>query len=74
MGAEVVSVAQVDPVEEIERLFEVAGTERAVLDRLDGCVADLHAAHQAKSALQRFSAAQLREALTRRSRRLSGRP
>jgi len=69
----VVSVAQVDPVEEIERLFEVAGTERAVLDRLDGCVADLHAAHQAKSALQRFSAAQLREALTRRSRRLSGR-
>ena len=47
-------MAQVDPVEEIERLFELAGTERAVLDRLDGCVADLHAAHQAKSALQRL--------------------
>lgn len=58
-----------DPADEISQLFDVAGGEPDVLARLNSCVAELHAAQAAKTALRRFSPDQLRDALRRRSSR-----
>ena len=51
---------------EIARLFEVAAREDDAIQRLEACVADLHAVQTARTALGRFSAAELRAALNRR--------
>ena len=45
---------------EIARLFEVAAREDDAIRRLEACVADLHAVQTARTALGRFSAAELR--------------
>ena len=65
--------AEQDPAtEEIARLFEVAGRENDAVHRLDGCVAELHEVLAAKSAMHRFTAAELRAALEQRRQTLAG--
>lgn len=60
---------------EIARLFEVVGRENDAIHRLDGCVAELHEVLAAKTALHRFTAAELRAVLKqRRPTRGGGRP
>ena len=53
---------------EIARLFEVAAREDDAIRRLEACVADLHAVQTARTALGRFSAAELRAGLIYRRR------
>ena len=57
---------------EIARLFEVAGRENDAIRRLDGCVADLYDVLAARTALHRFTAAELRAALQCRQQALGG--
>jgi hypothetical protein len=65
--------AEQDPARaEIARLVEVAGREDDKMQHLDGCVAELHEALAAKTALHRITAAELRAALEHRRQTLGG--
>lgn len=68
-GHEVMSVTDDVTAARIARLFDDAGAECDVIAELDVCLARLRRAQEAKRALSRLSAADLRAALERRRRR-----
>ena len=80
---EVMDVTQTDhrpgnetdrPTAEIARLFDLAGRQDETIWRLDGCVTALHEVRQAKVALKRVTACELRAALKLGRQGLGGEP
>lgn len=59
---------------EIDALFDTAGRESEAVAALDGAVAVLKAAREAKARLASLDAPQLRAELLRRSESLGGEP
>ena len=62
------------PIAEIAQLFDVAGRQDEEIRRLDGCVTALHEVQQAKAALKRVTACELRAALKLGRQGLGGEP
>jgi hypothetical protein len=62
------------PTAEIARLFDVAGRQDEAIRLLDNCMTRLHEVQQAKAALKRLTACELREALEFRHQGLGGEP
>ncbi len=58
--------------QQIAQLLAAAGDEAAALDALEGCVARLHEARDAKVALAQLTPADLRAALSMRRQALEG--
>jgi len=62
------------PTAEIAQLFDVAGRQDEAIRRLDGCMTALHEVQQAKAALKRATACELRAALKLGRQGLGGEP
>ena len=56
-------------INEIARLMDLADTEDAVIERLEGCVARIKEVQAAKSSLRAFTPSELEEALELRRQR-----
>ncbi len=70
LGNEVMSVNPQEKDQQIAQLLAAAGDEAAALDALEGCVARLHEARDAKVALAQLTPADLRAALSMRRQAL----